>query len=244
MRATYTAVALVAAFAAVLHFAGPLRADPPVPVATENPVPATSYAEVKITMEKGDAVQWEVSPEPTKQNAYTDADTSVLHFNGPPGTYTVTAFVINFDTKKFERRKLPVTLGRPKPKDDDAKPPAPQPPADLLKKVADAFAKDKGQKADAVQLAELYRQAAKLAVKKKGDGYECVTGADLLGRVREAGKGVFDSDTAMIAVRTVAASEVAGSSSMSSDLPMTESQRTAIADTYAKLAACLDTLSK
>jgi hypothetical protein len=96
------------------------------PVAEENPVPGTSFAVVRYKLEKGDAVQWDVSPEPTKVKEYTDGDIAYLHFNGPEGKYRVNAFVINFDTKKFERKKLDVVIGKaPQP---PPVPPGPVPP--------------------------------------------------------------------------------------------------------------------
>jgi len=249
MRGAYVACVLLLA-AAPLSAAPPM--SPPVslaggPVATENPVPANSYAEVRVTLEKGDTAQWEVSPEPTKSTQFLDGSAAVLVFNGAPGAYTVTAFVINFDQKKFDRAKLTVAIGKPapvppKPDGPPAPPnPDPVPSPELKRKILDAYATDRGAKADAVQLAALYREAAKLAQKRTGDKFDAPSSKELLRRVREASANLIGPDV-LTAVRTVAAVELADQLGMPTDDPLTDVQRRAAADCYLRLAAALDAI--
>lgn len=250
MRGAYVACVLLLA-AAPLGAAPPM--SPPVslaggPVAVENPVPADSYAEVRCALDKGDSIQWEVSPEPKKLTSYVENGGAVLIFNGPSGSYTVTAFVLNFDAKTFDRKKLVVTIGKPAPappKPDG--PPAPGPTPDpipspeLKRKILDAYATDRGAKADAVQLAALYREAAKLAQKRTGDKFDAPSSKELLRRVREASANLIGPDV-LTAVRTVAAVELADQLGMPTDDPLTDVQRRAAADCYLRLAAALDAI--
>jgi hypothetical protein len=126
----------------------------------------------------------------------------------------------------------------PAPKPDD---PAPQPSAELRQKIADAYATDKGSRADATQLAALYKEAAKLCVKKTAGVYDCPSSKELLRRVREAGASLVGPDV-LTAVRTVAATVLADQLGMPSDDALTDAQRRAAADAYLKLAACLESL--
>jgi hypothetical protein len=118
MRRSQVAVWLLAFGCFFASFAFAIPADP-VPV--ENPVPGTSFAEVKLDLGKGDSVIWEVSPEPTKATEHKAGETAILHFNGPPGSYTVTAYVVNFDAKTFTKKKITVAIQGAQP------PPGPSP---------------------------------------------------------------------------------------------------------------------
>lgn len=112
-----------AVFSLVAVVAFPSLAPAAGIVADENPVAAGSFAALSYALDKGDAVQWDVAPEPVKMKEYTDDGAAYLHFNGPPGKYSVTALVVNFDTRKFVKKKLTVTIGKaPQP------PPGPVPP--------------------------------------------------------------------------------------------------------------------
>jgi len=148
-------------------------ADPPIvlgsPLVVDNtPIKPGGFAEVRYKLESGDAVQWEVTPTPVSLKEHTEysldkdgkatPNSAVLHLSGLDKEYTVTAFVINFEKRTFERKKVTVPFGvKPKPDDDKKPPPA---PADLKKKIAEAFAADKGTRADAILLSALYKQAA------------------------------------------------------------------------------------
>lgn len=95
----------------------------------ETPVPANSFAVAKYKLEKGDEVIWEVTPKPSKVKEYKDGEYSYVVFSGPTDKYTILAFIVNFDKKKFERKRYE-NLGvlgcvtPPKPKD----PPTTDPP--------------------------------------------------------------------------------------------------------------------
>jgi hypothetical protein len=101
------------------------------PVVAENPVPADSFAEVRLPVAAGESVLWEVTPAPTKQTEHVADGAAVLHFNGPPGPYAVSAIVINFEAKSVSRKRLAVTLGKgPQPKPDPKPQPKPDPKPD------------------------------------------------------------------------------------------------------------------
>lgn len=81
-------------------------------VLEEDPVSVNSFAVASYQLGKGEAVAWEVSPEPVKSKEYVDGSTAYLHFNGPPGTkYKVTAFIIDFESRKFTKKHKFVTIG-------------------------------------------------------------------------------------------------------------------------------------
>lgn len=216
----------------------------------ETPVPPGSFAEISYPLQKGDTVQWEISPNPVKQVSFvgvasTDKEVSIasLYFNGLPGTYTVTAFVINFKAEKFERRKVTVVIGGTvppvPPKPDD--PPTPV-NTELRKKIKEALDLDKGEKADMVQLAALYREAAKISIKKTVDGkYEVPSSKELLRRVRESSATLIGTDV-LTNVRIIAAGELAGALGMPTDDDLTDFQRRSVADTFNKLGATIESL--
>ncbi len=104
-RASITAVLLVL----TASFAGLQSADLQVDEAT---VPTNSFAVVKYKLEKGDSIIWEVSPPPAKMVEFTADGYSQVHFNGTPAKYDVTAFLVNFNTKKFTRQKVAITIGK------------------------------------------------------------------------------------------------------------------------------------
>lgn len=94
-------------------------AGDPLPV--ENPVPPTSFGEVRLPLEKGDTAIWDITPEPTKITSHVEAPlavpnpggaggTAVLHFNGPAGSYSVAATVVNFDAKTVSKKKVVVKI--------------------------------------------------------------------------------------------------------------------------------------
>jgi hypothetical protein len=115
-------------------------------------------------------------------------------------------------------------------------PPGPRPVDALAKKLRDAFAADKGKKDDALSLAALYRQAATLA---RDPGVP--SSGELLRRVREASATLVGPD-ALPGLRTVVAGELAAALGRPSDLALTDAQRQACADLFAKLAAILETI--
>ena len=74
----------------------------------QNPVPENSFAEVNVTLGKGEQVVWDIYPEPVKVVERSDA----VYFSGPVGTkYKVTATIINFETKKLDKKVVWVSVG-------------------------------------------------------------------------------------------------------------------------------------
>lgn len=239
MRMTYTAVAMTALLCA--STGGTLRADPP-DVPKDLKAEPGQITEVVVKLAAGDDLGYKLASDKAlfRELKADSPRERVFWFQAAePGVYAVV-----FWTKGEATGTLcTITVGKPKPPEPPAPPPGPQPSAELVKKVSDAFAKDKGRATDAAQLAALYREAAKLTAKKKGDGYECPTTRELLRRVREASTGLIGDDV-LVSVRTVAAGELAMVAGMSSDDPLTEAQRQGVADTYVRLAVCLDVLAK
>lgn len=132
----------------------------------QNPVPAHSFAVVALPLEKGDRVIWDVSPEPVKQKEVTADGTAALHFNGPVGTvYSVSAFVMNFETQKFTRKRETVTIGQPDPRPNPDPRPQPDPgPAGTVKRfvVVEDTAKAGAWRGDVLgspKVASLYKAA-------------------------------------------------------------------------------------
>jgi hypothetical protein len=117
-------------------------------------------------------------------------------------------------------------------------PPAPPPkPVDALKqKLRAAFDSDKGSKDDALQLAELYKLASKLA-----KDAEVPSTADLLRRVREASATLVGNEV-LKGVRKEVAAALAAALGKSSDEPITQAERDAAADLFLKLATILGEL--
>lgn len=97
----------------------------------KNPTDATGFAVVKVKLESGDDVLWEVSPKPTLLKSFTEGGYLYAHFNGPVGTtYTVVADTINWDKKKRSKPSVAVTIGkgpRPPPIPDPVPDPEPDP---------------------------------------------------------------------------------------------------------------------
>lgn len=114
-------------------------------------------------------------------------------------------------------------------------PPAPPPkPVDVLKeKLKAAFDADRGKADDAHQLAELYRQAGKLAADPA-----VPSTAELLRRVREAGVSLVGSDV-LKAVRQVVAEELRAALGKSTDEPITGDERKKAAELFGRLADVL-----
>lgn len=118
------------------------------------------------------------------------------------------------------------------------KPPDPKPePVDPLKaKLRAAFDADPAQldvrRNSAKDLAELYRQAAKLATDATVE-----TSGDLLKRVKDASAALVGAD-ALRECRKVVAQELGAV--LPTDEPLTDAQRKAVADLFGRLAVILD----
>lgn len=127
----------------------------------ENPVPATSFADVTIKLAPKQSVSWSVYPKPTKMVE----DNGTLYFNGPPNVYEVTAsvFWIEGDIVKIKKVTQSITLGKPGPT-----PPPPTPaPSEFDQAVQTAFDKETSpdKAVHVAKLASLYRVAADSTVK-------------------------------------------------------------------------------
>jgi len=131
------------------------------------------------------------------------------------------------------------TLFGPGPKPPDPKPP--EPPADALKaKIRAAFDSDVAQldikRKNALDLAELYRQASKLSADA-----EVATSGALLQRVRDAAMTLVGNE-ALREVRKVVGAELG--LLLPTDDTLTDAQRKAVGGLFAKLAGVLEEMAK
>jgi hypothetical protein len=113
-------------------------------------------------------------------------------------------------------------------------PPGPKPVDALVLKLREAFETDKGTRDEVLQLAALYREAAKLSASK-----DVPSSRELLRRVRDAGTALVGPDS-LTGTRTVAAGELAAVLGAPSDAAMTDAQRVAVAALFARLATILE----
>lgn len=133
----------------------------------ENPSPQSSFVEASAKIEVGQSVTWFVVPEPTKQ---VEID-NIVYFNGPAGTYHITALVQTVKDNKVVNKKYKavVVIGTPTPPSPPEPPPAPKPVDQFTKDIQTAFtaetAPDKALNTQ--KLASLYRVSAKSTVTDK-----------------------------------------------------------------------------
>lgn len=90
-------------------------------VVSEDPVAVGSFAELSVKLADGEAVTWDVYPDPTK---VVERGDGTLYFSGPGGKYKTTATVYSIVNGKIKVAKTVkyVTL-------TGCEPPAPMPPA-------------------------------------------------------------------------------------------------------------------
>ena len=133
-----------------------------VPVqGADKPVPKDSFAELSVLAEKGDKVSWDVYPVPTK---LVDDGAGKCYFLGPRNKrYEVRVYVINFETKKFDRGSATVTFDKASPDDEED----PDPDEDVgattfLNKVKAAYRDDvdPDKRALLPEFVKLYRRTA------------------------------------------------------------------------------------
>lgn len=212
----------------LVSFSAPCFAAEP-DVTPVPPPAAPAWAEMKVPA--GEIVVLQAKP-----SSEWDADPAPYVFEG--GKYA--AFLL----QKGETRRVVVTgpdkaktrlvlvAGEPGPK-----PPEPKldPLKARLKAAYDADpaepAKKQGQAKD---LAELYRQAAALALRD-----DVASSGELLRRVRDAAGTLVGAD-ALKSVRTEVAAEL--KAVLPADAALADEQRKAVADLFRKLAAVLDSL--
>lgn len=201
-------------------------ADPPaITLPKTVQAPAATIVEVKAET-AGKAVEWVVLT--PGLSAYPVDGGRTLLVSGPSGRYELLAYTAAGDVPSKPARCV-VQIG-PEP----APPPA---PVDALAvKLRREYDADPGEekRADALQLAALYRQAAKLAADKS-----IPTSKELLLRVRKAGESLVGPD-ALVGLRIVVAGELAAALGMSGDQDLTDATRAAAAKTFERLAGILE----
>ena len=105
----------------------------------ENPVPTNSFAECAVTLGAGEAVTWDVYPEPVK---VVDRGDGSLYFSGPAGRYkaTATVFAVVDGRVKISKSVVVLTVGGcTAPQPPPTPTPTPEPtPVDPPKPVPDA----------------------------------------------------------------------------------------------------------
>jgi hypothetical protein len=118
-------------------------------------------------------------------------------------------------------------------------PPGPKPPepdAALVKKLAEAFARDGGSKDDVQKLAALYKLGAELVLK-----LDVPNSSEMYRRLREAGASLANSLTN---TRLAVAAELSAQLGAPSDIPYSDAQRTKAASVFLQIATALDAVSK
>jgi hypothetical protein len=86
----------------------------------DKPIPKDSFAELSVLAEKGDKVSWDVFPVPAK---LVDDGAGKCYFLGPRNRkYEVRVYVVNFDTKKFDRGAAVVTFDKAVPDEPEPDP--------------------------------------------------------------------------------------------------------------------------
>lgn len=104
------------------------KAVPSVKIAgAKEPVPAGGFADLSVEAGKSASVTWRISPAPVQRAK--DLPTSRLIFGGKAGTtYSVTAFVVDFDAKTVADTETEVVFaGAPNPQPHPEPQPRPEP---------------------------------------------------------------------------------------------------------------------
>lgn len=151
-----------------------------------------------------------------------------LFVSGPPGRYELIAYTAIGDVPSDPARCLVVI-------ENDAPPPMPD---SLKTKLAAALVTDRATRADLLQLAAIYREAAKVVADP-----EVATSKELLSRLRQVSVALIGSD-ALPAVRGAVAEELLSVLGMSSEETLTATQRKKAADLFVRLAVILEELAK
>jgi len=134
--------------------------------------------------------------------------------------------------------------GPPVPPDVRPKPPEPVPVDPLAQRVRDAIrasaGTDAAKRAQCLDLAALYRAAAKLA----GDAAQFPDADSLLARLRQAAAQMLGDPDALREVRRVVAGELAAALPTVADAPLTDAHRAAAVKVFERLAAILEEAGK
>lgn len=130
------------------------------------------------------------------------------------------------------------------PPDVKPKPPEPAPVDPLTQRVRDAIrasaGTDAAKRAQCLDLAALYRAAAKLAP----DAAQFPDADSLLARLRQAAAQMLGDPDALREVRRVVAGELAAVLPTVADAPLTDSHRAAAVKVFERLAAILESEGK
>jgi hypothetical protein len=214
-------------------FCGAAAASPPV-VPKAVPAKAGEVVTFEVKVEAGKELGWNATFPPADcllVRLYSD-DPAVYSFLAQPkkdGGFGVSFWTVG------EKAGATLVVGGPAPA--PVPPPAPPPPPDdpLAKRLKAAYDADPApQKAEAKKdLAELYRQAARLAADPA-----VRTAGDLLGRVRKAAEALAPG--ALVGLRKVVAEELAKVLPGDAGEALTAGHRVAAAELFSKLAAALD----
>jgi hypothetical protein len=118
-------------------------------------------------------------------------------------------------------------------------PPAPAPDTRLRDKLKNAFDADKASKADVMQLAAVYEEAARVAEDKTTPSTR-----ELLLRVRSVADQLLGGGDALFNLRVAVSEELLAVIGKSSDEPITDLQRKRAAELWRSTAAILKELAK
>lgn len=205
-----------------------VRAEPPKVVPVPPPAP-DSWHQLKgaeigklFVLSAEPASKWRLETPGAELRVFDNGKSGVFLATAP-GVYRLTVTGPAGDTSQNE-----IAVGGPGPK--------PEPTDALKEKMKAAFDSDKGEGATkqeaAKDLAELYRQAAALALKP-----EITTASDLLKRAKDAATVLIGADQ-LLAVRKVVSQEL--SLLLPTDSTLTDEQRKKVADLFRRLAVILD----
>jgi hypothetical protein len=204
---------------------GGVAVEPTLRVPAE--VRAAPAAITEITAETaGKVVKW-VALTPGLSTRPCDGGKTLL-VSGPAGRYELLCYTAVDGHPSDPARCVVVIDGAPVP-----------PPADELKKrLAAAVEKDRATKADVLQLAAIYKEAAKVVLDP-----DVPHTRELLRRLREVSTALLGAET-LAATRAAIAEQLVALVGMSSDEPLTEVRRKNKAQFFNRVADALEELSK
>lgn len=217
------------ALVVVLHLlASPAAAPdaPPLSVPERVTVRAGTIGKVRAET-PGKVVRW-VALSPGLSVEPAEAG-KLLYLTGLPGTYELLAYTAVGDVPSAPARVTVVIEGAP----------VPPPPDDGLRaRMADALARDRGARADVLQLAAIYREAARVVTDP-----DVPHSKELLTRVRKVAEALLGA-AALPAVRAAVAAELLAVLGMTSEEPLSDAQRARAAALFTRLASHLEELTK
>jgi hypothetical protein len=205
--------------------------EPSLKLPAEVKVSAGKFGEVKAET-TGRVVKW-FPLSPGLDLRPFDGGKSLL-FTGQPGRYELLAYTAAGDVPSDPAR-VAIVIEIPEP----LPPPPPKPDTRLKDKLTAALAADKGLKADVVQLAFVYEQAAAAAEDKT-----IPSTRELLSRVRNVADQLLGGSDALFNLRVAVSEELLAVIGMTSDEPITDAQRKRAAELWRNTTAVLKELAK